>query len=296
MRRVSDGYEDESGDEEEDESGIDSDSGDDDEDENVAPNLQSTGRASRRDVVRTIPIASTSKTQRVDVEYAESDSDLRDEDMGRRFRMEDGDPLDIPSDEEDRMDEHEEEGEPGEEAAPKWKLNLAAKAQAAASSNPRRRKDWTKLIYSSELTPKEVLAGKEEPETAEDEEDDDGEFFRFKNVPRKDEEEEEDEDILDSIRGLFITGPVAADIVEDEGYEDVEGEGGDFEDLEVGDAAPPEAGRKFDEKYDDPETSKVDFYMEKKDEISRQLQLNIEEFKDVSAETRALVEGYRPGT
>ncbi|KAF8208775.1 hypothetical protein K438DRAFT_1930352 [Mycena galopus ATCC 62051] len=334
---ASDGYEDESGDEEEDESGIDSDSGDDDEDEDVAPNLQSTGRASRRDVVRTIPTASTSKTQRADVEYAESDSDLgdededEDEDMGRRFRMEDGDPLDIPSDEEDMMDEDEEEGE---EAAPKWKLNLAAKAQAAASSNPRRRKDWTKLIYSSELTPEEVLAGKEEPETAEDEEDDDSEFFRFKNVPRKDEEEEEvdsskivwteedlkkweDEDILDSIRGLFITGPVAADGVEGEGYEDVEGEGGDFEDLEAGDVAPPEASepattestraaalakkkeelkRKFDEQYDDPEASKVDFYTEKKDEISRQLQLNIEEFKGVSAETRALVEGYRPGT
>ncbi|KAF8155376.1 hypothetical protein K438DRAFT_1987085 [Mycena galopus ATCC 62051] len=182
------------------------------------------------------------------------------------------------------MDEDEEEGE---EAAPKWKLNLAAKAQAAASSNPRRRKDWTKLIYSSELTPKEVLAGKEEPETAEDEEDDDGEFFRFKNVPRKDEEEEEDEDILDSIRGLFITGPVMTDGVEGEDYEDV--------DLEAGDAAPPEARRKFDEEYDDPEASKVDFYMEKKVDISRQLQLNIEEFKDVSAETRALVEGYRPG-
>ncbi|KAJ7857641.1 GTP binding protein [Mycena olivaceomarginata] len=333
----SDGYEDE---DEGDESGIDSDEDDSDDDgEERAPNPHSTGRAARRDVTRTLPTASTSKIQRGEVEYAESDSDLGDDDddegMGRRFRMEDGDALDIPSDEEedDVMGEGDEDEEEKEEAAPKWKGNLAAKAQAA-SSNARRRKDWTKLIYSSELTPEEVLAGKEEGAMDEDEEEeDDGEFFRFKNVPRKDEEEEvdsskivwkeedlkkwEDEEILDSIRGLFITDPVAADGVEGEGYEDEEGEGDDFEDLEGGDEAQPstsapptiessraaalakkkeELKRKFDEQYDDPEASKVDFYTEKKDEISRQLQLNVEEFKDVSAETRALVEGYRPGT
>ncbi|KAF7365371.1 hypothetical protein MVEN_00409400 [Mycena venus] len=336
----SDGYEDESGDEEEDQSGIDSDEdSDEDEEEETTPNPHNTGRSSRRDVTRTVPTASTSKIQRgADVEYAESDSDLGDEDddegMGRRFRMEDGDALDIPSDEDDMMgeDEDEEDDEDDEEAAPKWKANLAAKAQAS-SSHSRRRKDWTKLIYASDLTPEEVLAGKEErPVEEEEEDDDDGEFFRFKNVPRKDEEEEvdssktvwkeedlkkwEDEEILDSIRGLFITGPVAQDGVEDEGYEDAEDEGGDFEDLEAGDGAPPPAStpttessraaalakkkeelkRKFDEQYDDPEASKVDFYTEKKDEISRQLQLNIDEFKDVPAETRALVEGYRPGT
>ncbi|KAJ7801296.1 GTP binding protein [Mycena olivaceomarginata] len=306
----SDGYEDE---EEGDESGIDSDEDgeaddDDDDGEERAPNPHSTGRAARRDATRTLPTASTSKIQRGEVEYAESDSDLGDDDdddegMGRRFRMEDGDALDIPSDEEedDMMGEGDEDDEE-EEAAPKWKGNLAAKAQAA-SSNARRRKDWTKLIYSSELTPEEVLAGKEEGAMDEDEEEeDDGEFFRFKNVPRKDEEEEvdsskikwEDEEILDSIRGAVYHGPVAADGVEGEGYEDEEGEGADFEDLEGGDEAQPstsappttessraaalakkkeELKRKFDEQYDDP----------------RGLQ-------DISAETRALVEGYRPGT
>ncbi|KAJ7935479.1 GTP binding protein [Mycena leptocephala] len=325
----SDGYEDESGDEEEDESGIDSDgASDNDDDGETAPHPHSTGRSSRRDVTRNIPTASTSKIQRADVEYAESDSDLGDDDdddgMGRRFRMEDGDALDIPSDD-DMMDEDEEE-----EAAPKWKENLAAKAQAA-SSNSRRRKDWMKLIYSSELTPEEVLSGKEERQAAEEEDDDDDEFFRFKNAPTKDEEEEvdssknvwkeedlkkwEDDEMLDSIRGLFITGPVAQTGEEDEGYEDAEGVGSDFEDPEADVAVPPasepmmaesskaaalaakkeELKRKFDEQYDDPEASKADFYTEKKDEISRQLQLNIEEFKDVPAETRALVEGYRPG-
>ncbi|KAJ7645515.1 GTP binding protein [Mycena polygramma] len=333
----SEGYEDEeSGDEEEDESGIESDdASENDDNEDSAPHPHSTGRASRRDVTRTLPTASTSKIQRADVEYAESDSDLGDEDddegLGKRFRMQFGDALDIPSDD-DMMDEDEDEDE-ADDAAPKWKSNLAAKAQAA-TSNSKRRKDWTKLIYSSELTPEEVLSGKEERPTDGDEDDDDGEFFRFKNVARKDEDEDvdsnkntwkeedlkkwEDEDILDSIRGLFITGPVAQDGGEGEDYEDAEG---GFVDLEAGDAGdaedapqasePPtaessravalakkkeELKRKFDEQYDDPEASKVDFYTEKKDEISRQLQLNIEEFKDVPAETRALVEGYRPGT
>ncbi|KAJ7758562.1 GTP binding protein [Mycena maculata] len=330
----SDGYEDESGDEEEDESGIDSDDGSEGEDEDNVPDPHSTGRSSRRDVRRTLPTASTSKIQRADVEYAESDSDLGDEDedeeMGKRFRMEDGDRLDIPSDD-DMMDE----GEDEDEAAPKWKANLAAKAQAASSSS-RRRKDWMKLIYSSELTPEEVLAGKEErsADVEGEDGDDDDDFFRLQPATNKNEDEEvdsskemwkeedlkkwEDDEVLDSIRGLFITGPAVQDGGEAEGYEDAEEAGGDFEDLEAGDDAPApsasepmkaessraaalaakkeELKRKFDEQYDDPESSKVDFYTEKKDEISRQLQLNIEEFRDVSAESRALVEGFRPGT
>jgi ribosome biogenesis protein BMS1 len=331
----SDEEEDESGDEEEDESGIDSDDasvGDDNED--TIPKPHSTGRSSRRAVTRTLPTASTSKIQRADVEYAESDSDLgdedEDEDMGRRFRMDDGDPVDIPSDDDLVGEEEDSEEEGEEESAPKWKANLAAKAQAL-SSNSRRRKDWMKLIYSSDLTPEEVLSGKEENPIQVDGEDEDDDLFRFKNVPRTDEEEEvdsskdtwkeedlkkwEDEEMLDSIRALFITGPVAQD--GDGGYEDAEEAGGDFEDLEAGDEDPSPASepvkaessraaalaakkeelkRKFDEQYDDPEASKVDFYTEKKDEISRQLQLNIEEFKDVPAESRALVEGFRPGT
>ncbi|KAJ7043945.1 GTP binding protein [Mycena alexandri] len=334
----SDGYEDEdeSGEEEEDDSGIESDDSDNDDGEETAPHPHSTGRSTRRDVKRTLPTASTSKVQRADVEYAESDSDLGDEDedegLGKRFRMEDGDALDIPSDDDEGEADEGEDDE--EEAAPKWKSNLAAKAQAA-SSNSRRRKDWMKLIYSSGLTPEEVLSGKEEDQMAVEEEEDDGEFFRFKNVSIKDVDDEvdaskegwkeedlkkwEDDDMLDSIRGLFITGPVTQDggEAEGEGYEDAEDAGGDFEDLEAGDGAAPRASepmkaessraaalaakkeelkRKFDEQYDDPESSKVDFYTEKKDEISRQLQLNIEEFKDVPAESRALVEGFRPGT
>ncbi|KDQ11412.1 hypothetical protein BOTBODRAFT_35302 [Botryobasidium botryosum FD-172 SS1] len=131
----------------------------------------------------------------------------------------------------------------------------------------------------------------------------------------------EDEALLDSIRHLFITGSGGGD--EDgaqpdgEGYEDEEGDG--FEDLEAdadADAGPSTSQsteearaaalaakkealkRKFDEQYDDPdeEGAKMDFYDEKKDEMARQLQLNREEFDGVDAETRALVEGYRPGS
>jgi ribosome biogenesis protein BMS1 len=54
--------------------------------------------------------------------------------------------------------------------------------------------------------------------------------------------------------------------------------------------------QKFDEQYDDPESSKLDFYDTQKEEISRQLQLNRAEFEGVDAESRALVEGYRPGS
>ncbi|KAJ7288551.1 GTP binding protein [Mycena rebaudengoi] len=332
----SDGFRDESGDEEEDESGIDSDGDSDgyeDEDEDDAPHPHSTGRSSRRNPMRSLPAAGSSKGQRADVEYAESDSDLGDEDEEddagrRRFRMEDGEQLDIPSDEEG--DEDDEEGEE-EEAAPKWKMNLAAKAQEASASS-RRRKDWMKLIYATELTPEEVLSGKEEQAMEVDED----EFFRFKNVPTADEDEEdtskapwkgedlkkwEDEEMLESLRGMFITGAVGQDGGEEgEGYEDAAEAGGDFEDLEAeGDAAPPppskseplktgsaraaalaakkeELKRKFDEQYDDPEASKTDFYTEKKDEISRQLQVNLAEFQDVPAESRVLVEGFRPGT
>ncbi|KAJ7459701.1 GTP binding protein [Mycena latifolia] len=332
----SDGYEDdESGNEEDDDSGIDCNDDSEGDDEDTVPNPHSTGRSSRRDVTRTLPTASTSKIQRADVEYAESDSDLGDDDedgdMGRRFRMEDGDPLDIPSDDDMMDDEEDGDEEEEEETAPRWKANLAAKAQAAAS-NSRRRKDWMKLIYSSELTPEEMLSGREANPIEVGEEDDDDELFRFKNVSRKEDEEVEvdcskdgwkeedlkkweDDEMLESIRGLFITGTTAGDGAE--GYEDGEDAGGDFEDLEAGDDAPPptsepmkaestraaalaakkeELKRKFDEQYDDPESSKVDFYTEKKDEISRQLQLNLDEFKDVSAEARALVEGFRPGT
>jgi hypothetical protein len=103
---------------------------------------------------------------------------------------------------------------------------------------------------------------------------------------------------------------------EDNTYEDVTD---NFEDLEASEgkqaaalpvtantktncatalAAKKEAlKRKFDKQYNNPDDTgmKMDFYEEKKDEIARQLQLNRQGFEGVDTESRALVEGYRPG-
>ncbi|KAG8750230.1 Glycoside hydrolase 2 (Mannanase, beta-galactosidase) [Serendipita sp. 396] len=54
--------------------------------------------------------------------------------------------------------------------------------------------------------------------------------------------------------------------------------------------------RKFDQQYDDPEEAKMSFYDEKKEEFAQQLRMNRQEFEDVDQQTRALVEGYRPGS
>ncbi|CAL1713042.1 unnamed protein product [Somion occarium] len=269
--------------------------------------------------------------QSKDVEYAESDSDLGDQDEeddledSRRVHF-DEEGVDIQS------DEDEEEISGGEEV-PQWKANLGAKALAAYEQHSRRkkRKDWISLIYNSSLSPEQILEREDNPNALQDRDDDDmaDEFFAVKSrsgVNAEDEDKDmskeplneddlkrwEDEELLDSIRKLFITGGSSeAQPNGDDAYEDLEG--GDFEDLEAqGDgegeaqaedseaavlAAKKEAlKRKFDEQYDDPESSKMDFYEEKKDEMARQLEVNRAEFEDVDEEARALVEGYRPGT
>ncbi|GAA5955257.1 hypothetical protein JCM3765_003261 [Sporobolomyces pararoseus] len=133
----------------------------------------------------------------------------------------------------------------------------------------------------------------------------------------------EDEEFLDSIRHLFITGAT-----EGNGENKYEEEGGDFEDLEGGGGAgngfksafdeddddgvketdeerkarelaekKEQLKRKFDAEYDDDEDEdKMDFYAEQKAEIERKLQATKDEFAEDDAETRALVEGHRPGT
>ncbi|KAJ2935398.1 hypothetical protein H1R20_g1695, partial [Candolleomyces eurysporus] len=124
-------------------------------------------------------------------------------------------------------------------------------------------------------------------------------------------------DVLDSLRRLFITGADTAaaegggdsegdDEDEDREDEDEDGSGNDSDDGGESPAAEDPAKalaakkealkRKFDEQYDDPESSKLDFYQEKKDEIAQQLALNRAEFEGLDSEARALVEGYRPGS
>ena len=125
--------------------------------------------------------------------------------------------------------------------------------------------------------------------------------------------------MLDSIRNRFITGE------DDNGNEQEEEEVfGDFEDLENGEEGageqkeeevdpnmdPVEAERariakrkeqlrkKFDEEYGDDEEGgpKLDFYEQRKAEIDKQLNVNRAEFEEDDPHTRAMVEGYRPGS
>lgn len=309
------------------------------DDEDVEGEIHDQGRSAPRNAHRTARGLSTSRGRGKDVEYADSDSDLGDFDNedgkagfggGRRVHFGDEGDVDIDSEEEEEASDDEE--------VPKWKENLGSKAQAAFEQLARRRKhkNWMKLIYSSSLTPEQVLhddasRSASHTEKMDIEEDD---FFTVKSrgtVAQEDEhldmtkvkvdpeelKQWEDEELLNSLKGLFITGGSNTADGGDDGYEDLEAEP-DFVDLEAaGDSKgaggqstteDPEAARaanlaakkeilkrKFDEQYDDPESSKLDFYDEKKDEIARQLQINRAEFEDVDPESRALVEGYRPG-
>ena len=303
-----DGDEDE--DEDEDENG--------EEDQDVASNDRNTGRSNHRTIIRNLP--STSAKERIDIEYAESDSDLGADD--ERIQMHDD--HNIPSD--DDMDDQDED----DESTPKWKLNLSERAQQAMfSSRKARRKDWIKLIYSSSLSPEEILHGKKEDE--DDEPTDDDDFFQVKNTEHESEaldsgkdhidleslKKWEDEDMLNSIRHLFITGEdndgaTAESLDHEQGIDDDENNTSDAENNSQApnlqtpsDPASSRAAallakkealkRKFDAQYDNPESSHLDFYSEKKNEISNQLALNRAEFEGIDADSRTLIEGYRPG-
>ena len=290
------------------------------------PETGDRGRLTARNSSRrmsNISLRGGESDQKADVEYADSDSDLGD-----------GRP---PEDESIYDSEDKDESGADDEDVPRWKSNLTMRAQESFNvySRKSQRKNWMKLIYSSSLSPSQIMGNS--PTTAGNQvnEDDDDELFTLQKGNSLDEElvdmtkdilrledlqEWEDEEMLDSLRGLFITGDreettVGERTVADDGYEDLEV--GDWEDLEAhtSTAGPSSFGqeaessraavlaakkeelkRKFDEQYDDPESSKPDFYDAQKDEISRQLQVNQAEFEDVDDESRALIEGYRPGS
>ncbi|EFI27230.1 GTP binding protein [Coprinopsis cinerea okayama7 len=334
--------------EEFDDSGLSDDEDEDamDEDLDISQDPRNTGRTTRRTSARGLP---SSSKQRSHVDYADSDSDLgldddEDNDVGRVKVPGEAKDHDIPSDEDVEMSEDEGDEEEDEDDVPKWKRNLAEKAQQLASSSRKaRRKDWTKLIYTTTLTPEEIIAG-EEPQEEEEpdiEDDDEDDFFKVKSRPKEvddiadrtklgiDPEELkkwEDEEMLDSLRKMFITGSDEAEGEQGEDGSNAEDE--DEDDDSEGDSSdgdsegsdtegtpkrkkklsPEEARaaslaakkealkRKFDEQYDDPESAKLDFYDEKKEEIARQLALNKAEFEGIDPEARVLVEGYRPGS
>jgi len=280
-----------------------------------------TGRSQPRKNTRDLPAAcvffsNSAKDkgkQRIEVEYAESDSDL-----GEYFgehRQDEEEALDFMDD-----DEGGEDLEVGGREA-RWKDTM--EGNVANLTQRSRRRDWTTLIYSTDLTPEEILAGGTTRKIAEVRDEEEEELFIFKTkedvrglevldqtkepVYQDELNQWEGEEMLDSIRHLFITGGGQEE--EDGGRDSSEG---GFEDLEAGDV--PEGAKeaeeaqakalaakkkalkgKFDEQYDDPEASKMDFYDTKKEEMAQQLRLNRAEFEGVSTETRALVEGFRPG-
>jgi len=299
--------------------------------EEIPVNTHNTGRLSYRTITRSLPNA---RTQQTEVEYADSDDDLGDDDddvrsdsRGQRVHFKEGNEVDydIPTDEDDDIDPEDDD----EDETPRWKSNLSQRATLASKSP--KRKNWIKLIYSSALSPEEILYGEKESDSPEidvtTEEDD---FFKVRNTDTNDDAEAldaskdpidsqylkkwEDEAILDSIRHLFITGTKDSPA---EGDELANGDGNSWngvddhndEEMDTISQPKPEENRaallaakkealkrKFDEQYDDPESTSADFYTSQKEEISRQLALNRAEFEGIAdPEARALVEGYRPG-
>src|SRR5258707_3993253 len=295
------------------------------EDENVE--LRFTGRSAHRAGHRSADILSEiHQPEGTGIDFAESDSDFGDDgggSTGMHVDLSRDSDVDLPTDTDD--DEAEEE-------VPKWKSNLIDQSHASFKLAQRsKRRDWSRLIYSTALSPRQIVRG--EPRAADrekdEEHDDNDDFFTLKKTTdvaadSLDATKEtspnqlakwDNEETLDSIRHLFITGgndPSAADGSDD--HDATAGDDGSHEDENVNsdndEGAPGEGHsraaslvakkealkRKFDEQYDDPESSKQDFYTEAKEAISAQQALNRAEFADVDAATRALVEGYRPGS
>lgn len=266
-----------------------------------------------------------------DVVYAESDSD-NDLDQMDGFQQ-DGNRIDYDDDDYELDDGEEEVDE-----VPQWKQNLSQRAVSNFTERMGRRRDLMSLIYGDELSPEEIAAGKTRPSSADAESSrmaqdlfvrvqqaenagDDGDQVKAAIDVERLRAKWEDEDTLDSIRNMFISGPVGEVDEEGQAYEE---ENGDFEDLEGGGeneakevpyvGAPPtdhEAARaqalakkkealkaKFDEQYDDSDDDgpKMDFYDEQKAEMARQRQLNEAEFEGLDNEARAQIEGYRAGS
>ncbi|CAG8642010.1 16591_t:CDS:2, partial [Acaulospora morrowiae] len=185
------------------------------------------------------------------------------------------------------------------------------------------------LIHTDRIV--QECENKKNSSTSTNDNDDDDDFLKIKKSDTGDSEilsaidsskpffdstnldEWDDETVLESIRNRFITGSLEDEDLEADDISDNEAHG-DFEDLETGEEVKAKKSeeelekeelsqkrailkKKFDAEYDDKDDKpKMDFYDEMKDEIAKQLQLNRDEFEDDDPLTRAMVEGFRPGT
>ncbi|KAK4686213.1 ribosome biogenesis protein BMS1, partial [Tremellales sp. Uapishka_1] len=266
-----------------------------------------------------------------DVAYADSDDGDFDLSLATGFKQ-DGRQLDL--------DDEEDEDEDREEEVPKWKQDLSKRAATNFADRMGRKRDLMGMIYGNVLSPEEIAAGKNRPSSADAESSRMGQgdgFFRVNRDEGGGDEGDQlktmvngeelkakwdNEAMLDSLKEMFISGPVGED-ENGEAYEDEAGD--DFEDLDAaekgdggGDEVPYvgvkpvdyEAARataltakkealklKFDEQYDDPDDEeKMDFYDAQKAEFARQKQMNEAEFEGLDNEARAQIEGYRAGS
>jgi ribosome biogenesis protein BMS1 len=155
------------------------------------------------------------------------------------------------------------------------------------------------------------------PKEGEEDEDED----RFKPGKKVVPLDWQDESVVESFRKFFISGNLDdGDDAQADGepaFEDLEKDGeSDEDDGEDGEEAPVKKSkskptseealaakkerlkRRFDAEYDDSsdEEGKMDFYTEQKEEMRKRLEATQAEFANDDPETRALVEGLRPGS
>lgn len=277
-------------------SGDDSDFSED-EDEDEHPTIgDGTGRSTLRTERRSVTGLDRSETED-GVAYAETDSELDSE-------------LD---------DEANERVFTKPDAEMAWKAHLRDKAAETFEryTGNRRQKDWMRLIYNSTLDPStlsraetSLSLGAARNEEEEEEllhiKKDDSTDEDAQDQSKISEDKEEYQSMLGFLRQLFITGDDDAN--DGDGGEEspatlslnaVEDGEDDVADARASNALAMKKSilkRKFDAEYDDPSTSALDFYDEKKDEMAQQQQLNRVEMEGIDPEAKALVEGFRPGS
>jgi len=199
---------------------------------------------------------------------------------------------------------------------PRWKSNLGITPTGHGSAAHPPRVNWFKLVYSSALTPMQIIQGATHANPLNTKDD----FFvpvlgGIQGAEQLDATKEQltddsnerwkDMDALDNIHQLFITGQ--GDLPgQDEEREGSEVDG-DFEDLEPNmdeDRSRSAAllskmeslQRKFNEQYEDPVASAKGFYDERKEEMAKQSAVNREEFQTLDEDTRTAIEGFPPGS
>ena len=243
--------------------------------------------------------------------FAGSDSDDSDEDIPHPV------PAGLPIHNPPRGDNSIVSSNYNLDCIPQWKPNpdTTTPTRHASAARPPRA-DWFKLVYTSALTPTQILQGVAHTEPLDTEDD----FFtpvpgNGRTVEQLDASKEQSANdsnerwkevgALDLIRQLFITGLDNLSC-RGGGGEDSEVDG-EFEDLERnanGDRSHGAAllakreslRQKFDEQYEDPDASTKGFYDERKEEIAKQSALNREEFQALDEDMRTAIEGFPPGS